>query len=65
MNSAFKDGIGGCANQSASPGFPGRAGLASIFPITLVLCLKKLPSEALYQHHRFRLYSNSINFLMS
>ena len=47
MTSAFKDGIGGCANQSASPGFPGRAGLASIFPIILVLCLKKLPSEAL------------------
>ena len=47
MTLMFKDGIGGCAGQSASPGFPSCSGCSSVSPTTLVLYLNDIGSEAL------------------
>ena len=46
-NSMFKDGIGGCAGGSTSPGFPGCGSHAGVFPIIFVLHLIDLPCESL------------------
>ena len=46
VTSTFNVGTGGHAGQSASPSFPGCAGLASAFLIIFVY-LNDVPSEAL------------------
>ena len=58
VTSTFKVGT---VCRFASPSFPGRAG---VFPTIFVLHLNDLPSKAL-SYYQFRLYINSINFLMS
>ena len=47
LTSTFKVGTGGCGGRSASPTFPGYAGLCGVFPTIFVLYSNDLPSEAL------------------
>ena len=61
VTSMFKVGTGGCGSRSASPLFPGRAGLCGFF--STIQTNHHLKHN--YQHHQFPLYKNSINFLIS
>ena len=47
VTSMFKNGTGGCAGWSVSPGFPGCGGLFGVFPSIFVSYPKDLASEAL------------------
>ena len=57
---AIKVGTAGCANRFAPPRCPGCGGISCVFPTIFICCLKYY-----HQHHQFRLYNNSLNFLMS
>ena len=54
----LKDGTGGCAGWSASPGYPGCSSLSGVSPTIFVLYPNDLPSGALLLTS-----SSSISFL--
>ena len=65
VTSTFKVDTFGCGGQSASPSFPDCSGLL-VFSYSFLFYIKMIYHLKYYkQHHQFRLYNNSINFLMS